>query len=180
MMKAKECPMALPQILAYCNPILTLSRPDPFILRAGGVYYLFASKTRRGRWRIPIHRSADLVHWELFYSTGSWGKPDYGVRWSVGESPLGPFVEQPDVLLASTREVKGPGHHNFFTGLDGDDWIVYHGWDPAMTRRMTRIDRLIWRDGRPTTDGPTSTPQRMDGHQAGRSTVQGRGRGSDD
>ena len=95
----------------------------------------------------------------LFYSLGSWGKDDYRVAWAVGDSPAGPFEEGPGFLLESTADVKGPGHHNFFRGPDGKDWVIYHGWDPAFTARYPRIDPVHWRDGRPGTLGPTSTPQ---------------------
>ncbi len=97
----------------------------------------------------------------LFYSTGNWGDASYAVRWSVGQSPLGPFIEQPGALLASSEQAIGPGHHNFFTGPDGGDWIIYHAWDPGHTARMPRMDRLTWRAGRPATNGPTTTPQRL-------------------
>ena len=87
----------------------------------------------------------------LFYSTGSWGDATYCVRWAEGDSPLGPFREAQPLLLSTTCEVIGPGHHNFFRGPDGTDWIVYHAWDPAHRARFPRIDRLLWRDGRPWT-----------------------------
>ena len=95
----------------------------------------------------------------LFYSTGSWGDASYGVQWAVGPSPLGPFAEAPNKLLASTDQVRGPGHHNFFPGPDGSDWIIYHGWDPAFRARYPRIDPLRWTADGPTTLGPTSGPQ---------------------
>jgi beta-xylosidase len=95
----------------------------------------------------------------LFYSTGSWGDASYGVRWAVGDSPLGPFAEAPRALLSTTDKVKGPGHHNFFTGPDGSDWIVYHGWDPDFKARYPRIDPMAWTPDGPTTHGPTSGSQ---------------------
>ncbi len=66
----------------------------------------------------------------LFYSTGNWGDATYRVRYAVGDSPLGPFTEQPEPLLATTPQVIGPGHHNFFRDFAGREWIVYHGWAP--------------------------------------------------
>jgi beta-xylosidase len=97
----------------------------------------------------------------LFYSLGGWKSDEYRVAWAVGDSPAGPFSEQPGLLLQSTPQVKGPGHHNFFSGPGGRDWIVYHGWDPAFTARYPRVDPLVWTDGRPSTPGPTSIPQRL-------------------
>ncbi|MCD6416985.1 MAG: family 43 glycosylhydrolase, partial [Planctomycetes bacterium] len=102
----------------------------------------------------------------LFYSIGSWGKSDYRVRWAVSDSPEGPFDEQPGAFLKSTDAVKGPGHHNFFTTPDGAEWTVYHGWDPDFTARYPRIDPVYWREGRPQTPGPTSSPQLLRGAPA--------------
>jgi GH43 family beta-xylosidase len=54
----------------------------------------------------------------------------------------------------------GPGHNSFTTGPDGTStWIVYHAWDPAQTARRMCIDRIEWKDGWPTTSGPTWTDQ---------------------
>lgn len=97
----------------------------------------------------------------LFYSTGSWGDETYGVRWAAGDSPAGPFSESPRRLLTTNEQVKGPGHHNFFRGPDGTDWIIYHGWDAAHTARYPRIDRLVWTDEGPGSPGPTSGPQSL-------------------
>jgi len=95
----------------------------------------------------------------LFYSVGAWGDESYHVRWAVGDSPVGPFAEADAPLLASTEAVKGPGHHNFFPGPDGSDWIVYHGWDPAFRARYPRIDPLSWGPRGPATIGPTAGPR---------------------
>ncbi len=107
----------------------------------------------------------------LFYSTGNWGDASYAVRWAAGDSPLGPFAEDPQPLLVSTPAVIGPGHNNFFRTPDGADWIVYHGWaaEPGTGQpdrrygRMPRIDRLHWRAGRPVVEGPTVMPQGLTG-----------------
>jgi arabinan endo-1,5-alpha-L-arabinosidase len=98
--------------------------------------------------------------YRLTYSIGAWTNDSYRVVQAVGDRPDGPFVESEGVILQSTEEVKGPGHHNFFTGPDGEPWLVYHGWDPAMTARYPRMDRL-WAeaDGTLRTPGPTSTAQ---------------------
>jgi beta-xylosidase len=101
--------------------------------------------------------------YHLFYSLGSWEKDDYRVAWAVGGSPAGPFEEGPGALLESTADVKGPGHNNVFRSSDGSDWIVYHGWDPGFTARYPRIAPLHWKDGRPETPGPSSTPQPLPG-----------------
>jgi beta-xylosidase len=91
----------------------------------------------------------------LTYSTGAWTNDTYGVRWAIGPSPLGPFTEQPDIILKSTELAKGPGHHNIFIGPDGKLWLVYHGWDPGFKMRMPRIDPLIISEKGLSCPGPT-------------------------
>lgn len=47
----------------YKNPVVAYSLPDPTIIRAAdGNFYLYATENIRN---LPIHRSKDLVHWEL-------------------------------------------------------------------------------------------------------------------
>lgn len=47
-----------------CNPVLSGFHPDPSILRVGDWYYL-ATSTFEWFPGVRIHRSRDLVHWEL-------------------------------------------------------------------------------------------------------------------
>ena len=123
------------------NPMLLVSHHDwqegPCVLLRDGRYY-------------------------LTYSTGGWASDNYQVHWAVGTSPTGFFKEQPQILLKSTAHVKGPGHHSFFIGPGGRDWIVYHGWDPEFTARYPRIDPLLVSKNRLSTTGPTTTPQSID------------------
>ena len=47
----------------YKNPVVAYSLPDPTVIRASdGNFYLYATENIRN---LPIHRSKDLVHWEL-------------------------------------------------------------------------------------------------------------------
>lgn len=47
----------------YKNPVVDYSLPDPTIIKAhDGTFYLYATEDIRNT---PIHRSTDLVHWEL-------------------------------------------------------------------------------------------------------------------
>lgn len=64
----------------------------------------------------------------LMYSAGNTMLDTYQVRYAVGSSPFGPFVEGRNSPILSTeaaREVISPGHHAIVH--DGDkDYIVYH------------------------------------------------------
>lgn len=93
----------------------------------------------------------------LSFSLGGWRGAGYHVVQALGASPVGPFVEAGGALMKSTEDVKGPGHHNFFTGPDGRLWVVYHGWDAGMTERYPRMDRVATRaDGTLESKAPTS------------------------
>lgn len=102
----------------------------------------------------------------LFYSGGAWEKPNYGVSYAVAESPLGPYVEpetEPEgegpALLRTVPGVVGPGHNSVVRGPDGEDYLVYHAWDPEKTGRRMCLDRLLWTPEGPRTEGPSTTPQ---------------------
>ncbi len=99
-----------------------------------------------------FHKNKSYI---LTYSTGAWTNDTYNVRWAIGNSPIGPFTEQENIILKSTDLVKGPGHHNLFEGPDKKTWIIYHGWDPAFKGRLPRIDPLIADEKGLSCNGPT-------------------------
>lgn len=54
---------AIKPIKTYSNPVVNYSLPDPSIIKStDGYYYLYATEDIRNT---PIHRSKDLVNWEL-------------------------------------------------------------------------------------------------------------------
>jgi beta-xylosidase len=109
----------------------------------------------------PVLMAQPDGRYRLTYSLGGWTNDTYRVAQAVGDHPAGPFVEDPDaIIMRSNDKVKGPGHHNFFTGPDGKPWLIYHGWDPGMKARYPRIDPLrIAADGTWSSVAPTSTAQ---------------------
>jgi beta-xylosidase len=109
----------------------------------------------------PFVRKRDGRYW-LFYSGGAWEEPSYGVSFAVADHPLGPFAEPrpgPCVLQTVAGRVIGPGHNSVVTGPDGEDWLVYHAWDPRRSARRMWIDRLRWGPDGPQRSGPTAGPQ---------------------
>jgi arabinan endo-1,5-alpha-L-arabinosidase len=138
------------------------------LLRASGDWQLYL----RGRemygavhdWHTlegPFVRRRDGRHY-LFYSGGNWQEPTYGVACAVADHPLGPYrepVSGPSVLQTVPGRVLGPGHNSIVEGPDGEDWIVYHAWDPARTARRMCIDRLRWGADGPERSGPSLEPQ---------------------
>ncbi len=99
----------------------------------------------------------------LLYSGGAWEKPNYGVSYAVADSLLGPWLELPEggptLLRSVPGQVIGPGHNSVVVGPSGQDYLVYHAWDPAKTARRMCIDLLEWTPQGPRTAGPTFTPQ---------------------
>jgi beta-xylosidase len=110
-----------------------------------------------------------LGRYWCFYSGGAWTGSGYGVSYAVADSPLGPWHEPAEgPALMRTREgaAHGPGHNSVITAPNGDDYIVYHAWDPAHTARRMCIDRLWWTPDGPRTDAPTIEPQAIPGSLA--------------
>lgn len=95
----------------------------------------------------------------VFYSGGNWQKESYGVDFVTGDHPLGPYEDDsPGVprVLRSSPSVLGPGHNSLVESPDRRRWMaVYHGWDPARTARLMRIDPIVWTANGPVVDGPT-------------------------
>jgi hypothetical protein len=84
----------------------------------------------------------------LLFSTGSWTDHTYCLRWSIGEQPTGPFVEEPKPLLKTGEDLYGPGHANWFRGPGDEPWLVFHAWDKAHTARQPHVAPLLWEKGR--------------------------------
>jgi beta-xylosidase len=105
----------------------------------------------------------------LFFSANSYAGIEYAVGYALCESPLGPCEDAPEnPILASKMDapplVIGPGHQTIVLDEDGDTWLVYHAWEVTSagtrgSRRFVWIDELVWQDGRPVVQGPTTGPQ---------------------
>ncbi len=64
----------------------------------------------------------------LTYSEGKTIDETYEVRYAVGDTPFGPFVEadnSPILTFNDSLQVYGPGHHAAFT-YGGEQYILYH------------------------------------------------------
>jgi arabinan endo-1,5-alpha-L-arabinosidase len=117
-----------------------------WIVRRGGWYYLFYSGD---------NCCGKGVH--------------YAVMVARSRSATGPFELRPEPILAQDGKWIGPGHNSVIEDGRGDSWIVYHAVDSARprskptdevnTRRVMLIDRLVWKDGWPAVQGPTTGSQ---------------------
>ena len=79
----------------------------------------------------------------LFYSANHFMNIDYAVGYAVADSPYGPWVKQKDspIIHRSIVEENGSGHGDFFEGLDGQLYYVYHVHfsEEQVNPRRTRI-----------------------------------------
>jgi arabinan endo-1,5-alpha-L-arabinosidase len=110
-------------------------------------------------------------YYYLFYSGDNCcGKgAHYAVLVARSRSATGPFELRPGAILEARGTWHAPGHNSVIEDSDGESWIVYHAVDtdrprtrPAdeiNTRRIMLIDRLVWKDGWPVVEGPTTGPQ---------------------
>jgi GH43 family beta-xylosidase len=104
-----------------------------------------------------VHRQGR--YW-CFFSAGSWLEASYAVGWAVADHPLGPWTSPAgaEPLMRTVPErVIGPGHNSITTTPGGQDVVVYHSWDPAMTARRMCIDPVSWSADGPRFDGPSWT-----------------------
>lgn len=112
----------------------------------------------------PFVRRRDGRYW-CFFSGGAWRAAGYGVGCAVANHPLGPYTtvgdpEGPVVLTTVPKEAIGPGHASIVAAPDNvTDYLVYHAWDPALTGRYMRTDRLVWTTAGPGPSGPTTDQQ---------------------
>lgn len=64
----------------------------------------------------------------LMYSHGKCTDGTYQVRYSVGDTPYGPWtegIESPILTTSEDSTTLGPGHHTVFSE-NGQDYIMYH------------------------------------------------------
>jgi beta-xylosidase len=101
----------------------------------------------------------------LFYSANDYANHRYAAGYATASSMLGPFTDADENPILSTPDDEdnrafGPGGQSIVTGPDGESWILYHAWNQEFNARSMWLDRLVWEDGRPIVEGPTSVPQR--------------------
>ncbi len=90
-----------------------------------------------------------------FYSGGNYANDTYGVDYLVADHIDGPWRETgefrgPQIMRTVPGKVIGPGHNGLVSSPDGkQDYIVYHAWNKAMTRRQLWVDPLMWTEHGP-------------------------------
>lgn len=85
--------------------------------------------------------------YHLFYSGGAWTNETYGVGHAVADHPLGPWREPqggPVVLRSGPGGLRGPGHNSVVQDAHGQDYLVFHAWNPQGTQRELHVEPLVW------------------------------------
>ncbi len=102
----------------------------------------------------------------LMYSANYFASSDYSIGYATASSPFGPWTKSMDnPILKSDLSIgaSGPGHNSAAYSPDGKElFVVYHTHtdpDNPSGDRILNIDRMRFRYGTLTIDGPTRSPQ---------------------
>jgi beta-xylosidase len=140
----------------------------PFVIKRGGMYYMFFSAWTRGYEVGVMSAASPLGPWELMPASPIFGSRKRRYRqqqMEAGGYAHLPFDDTPDPFVET-------GHCAIFEGPDGRDWICCHyfleGADPILsgpvieyrdTTPQLGIEPLHFRNGTFVVDGPTWTEQ---------------------
>jgi beta-xylosidase len=158
-------------VVPLADGLLRAAEPSRTVLRAHSDWQIYErNRALYGRhwpaWH-TVEGPCAIAHdgrCYCFYSGGNWQTRDYGVSYAIAAHPLGPWSPAPEtgpvVLRERAGEVPGPGHNSHVVGPDGrTEFLVYHAWDAARTKRRMCLDRLVWTPEGPRCLGPTTEPQ---------------------
>jgi beta-xylosidase len=140
----------------------------PFVIKRGGMYYLFFSAWTRGYEVGVLSAASPLGPWELMPASPIFGSRKRRYRqpqMEAGGYAHLEFDDTPDPFVET-------GHCAIFEGPDGRDWICCHyfreGTEPILsgpvieyrdTAPQLGIEPLQFRNGAFAVDGPTWTEQ---------------------
>jgi len=131
-----------------------------------------ANQLRRLRIMEGAHMNKINGRYYLQYSVNGTEFSNYAVGCAIGDAPLGTFAnQQHNPILISRRElIKGTGHHSLLQRSNGELWCFYtllFGNLHPYERRIGMDRAYIDEQGELRIDGPTETPQSLDGRPTG-------------
>ncbi|MDE6401723.1 MAG: family 43 glycosylhydrolase [Clostridiales bacterium] len=127
--------------------------------------YIIADNTNGGDMNIDINYEGSYIikHNGYYYFFGSQGtcldgmNSTYNVKVGKSESLFGPYLDSEgkelaresngDLVVGPSETVAGTGHNAVIQDLNGDWWLVYHGFYGAgenSGERSLFIDKLLW------------------------------------
>jgi arabinan endo-1,5-alpha-L-arabinosidase len=83
----------------------------------------------------------------LLYSSNSYSDARYNVGYASAPALEGPWTKAAEPLLSSDSlggRYIGPGGQDLVTGPDGQDYLVFHAWDAALTYRAMYAEPVEW------------------------------------
>ena len=96
-----------------------------------------------------VARGPGLV---MLYSANSYGDDRYAVGAATADSINGPWTKEIGPILSTDRSgglYRGPGGQDLVSGLNGQDFLVFHGWDKDYTYRGLHVTEVEWDAGIP-------------------------------
>ncbi len=90
----------------------------------------------------------------LLYSANDYGGEKYATGYATAARIEGPYTKADQPLLSTEgTDVIGPGGQDVVPGPDGKTYLVFHGWDPAITKRAMYLEELGWKGPVPVPGG---------------------------
>ena len=84
--------------------------------------------------------------WYFMYSSGTWSRDDYCIKYCMGPSPLGPFAYKGKILGIQRPIATGAGHHSVLCLPGTDDWFICYHRRPipnlGKSHRVVCLDRM--------------------------------------
>jgi arabinan endo-1,5-alpha-L-arabinosidase len=88
----------------------------------------------------------------LLYSSNYYGDESYNVGYASAPALEGPWEKAPEPLLSSGSfggdRYVGPGGQDLATAPDGQEYLLFHSWDPAVTYRSMHAEPVRWEGAR--------------------------------
>ncbi len=112
----------------------------------------------------PTLHLEDGVYY-LLYSGANYNDDTYAVGYATSQRLIGPYRKAEDnPIVVTTGAVVGPGHQSLIKDAAGQQWLIYHAWTlgavgDGIGMRNLRLDKISFKGGKVTFDGPTLTPQ---------------------
>ncbi len=122
-------------------------------------------------WEGNVIEAPDMVHhgsgYYLFFSANDYRNASYAVGYATCDGPLGPCTQAPENPILASRIQTPPlviGTGGETVIQDGSQtWMLYHAWNVTNgvrgDYRYLWLDPLVWIDGRPVVEGPTTYPE---------------------
>jgi beta-xylosidase len=110
-------------------------------------------------WEGNLVEAPDLVRhgsaYTLLYSANDYSGEKYATGYATATKLTGPYRKAPQPLLSSaSTKVIGPGGEDAIDGPGGRGFVVFHGWDAALTHRAMYVVPLTWQGGVPAVATP--------------------------